>query len=107
MISFSHAGHNRKGKKSIVNPDLQSAIHPIPHSNDIPVPQSPSQLPSCDTSSSGNSESQDNLYEPQPESNQKPYLINQCELNDMVRDLTVTKQQSELVGLTPAVVRPV
>ena len=27
-----------------------------------------------------------------------PHLINQCELNDLVRDLKLTKEQSELLG---------
>ncbi|KAK8395433.1 hypothetical protein O3P69_006229 [Scylla paramamosain] len=52
-------GRNRKGKKSIVYPDLQSAIRSVLHSSDIPVPQPPSELPSDDTSSSDDSESQD------------------------------------------------
>ncbi|XP_076066912.1 uncharacterized protein LOC143040106 [Oratosquilla oratoria] len=52
-------GRNRKGKKSIVYPDLQSAIRPVLHSSDIPVPQPPSELPSDDTSNSDDSESQD------------------------------------------------
>ncbi|XP_076043685.1 uncharacterized protein LOC143026795 [Oratosquilla oratoria] len=51
-------GRNRKGKKSIVYPDLQSAIRPVLHSNDIPVPQPPSELPSDDRSNSDDSESQ-------------------------------------------------
>ncbi|XP_076037944.1 uncharacterized protein LOC143030832 [Oratosquilla oratoria] len=91
-------GRNRKGKKSIVYPDLQSAIRPVLHSSDIPVPQPPSELPSDDTSNSDYSESQDATYTTQLESDKKPHLITQPELNDLVRDLTLTKQQSELLA---------
>ena len=98
MISFSHTSHNRKGKKYIVYPSLQSAIRPIPHSSEIPVPQPPSELPRYEASSSDSSESQDTLYDRQPESNQKPHLINQGKLNDLVHDFTLTKQQSELLA---------
>ncbi|XP_076057286.1 uncharacterized protein LOC143034826 [Oratosquilla oratoria] len=91
-------GRNRKGKKSIVYPDLQSAIRPVLHSSDIPVPQPPSELPSDDTSNSDDSESQDATYTTQLESDKKPHLITQPELNDLVRDLTLTKQQSELLA---------
>ncbi|XP_076064989.1 uncharacterized protein LOC143039025 [Oratosquilla oratoria] len=91
-------GRNRKGKKSIVYPDLQSAIRPVLHSSDIPVPQPPSELPSDDTSNSDDLESQDATYTTQLESDKKPHLITQPELNDLVRDLTLTKQQSELLA---------
>lgn len=92
------SGRNRKGKKAIVYPNLQSAIRPVGHSSDIPVPQPPSTIPSDYTDSSERSESEDLTYDPQSESEKKPHLITQHELNDLVRDLTLTKQQSELLA---------
>ncbi|XP_076055450.1 uncharacterized protein LOC143033823 [Oratosquilla oratoria] len=84
-------GRNRKGKKSTMY--LQFAIRPVRHSSDIPVPQPPStELPSDDTSNSDDSESQDTMYVTQLESDQKPHLITQPELIDLVHDLTLTKQ---------------
>ncbi|KAG7173686.1 hypothetical protein Hamer_G017971 [Homarus americanus] len=89
---------NRKGKKAIVYPNLRSAMRPVGHSTDIPVPQPPAEMPSDDTGNSEESESDDDSYEPQPESGKKPYLITQPELSDLVRYLPVTKQQSELLA---------
>ena len=36
---------NHKNKKSSVYPNLASAIHPVPHSVDLPVPIPPADLP--------------------------------------------------------------
>ena len=92
ILFYFPVGHNRKGKKSIMYPNLQSAIRPVLHSSDIPVPQPPSELPSDDTSNSDDSESQDTTYVTQLESDKKPHLITQPELNVLVRDIALTKQ---------------
>ena len=52
---------------------------------------------SDDTDSSDEPGSQEDLYE-QPKTDKKPILITQCKLNDLVRDLSLTKQQSELLA---------
>ena len=38
-------GYNQKNKKSIVYPNLASAIRPVPHSVDLPVPIPSADLP--------------------------------------------------------------
>ena len=96
-IQFSSPGHNRKSKKALIYPCLQSAIRPVGHSTDIPVPQPPSETLNNDTDNSDEPESQDDFYE-QSEHERRPLLITQCKLNDLVRDLSLTKQQSELLA---------
>lgn len=95
------SGRNRKGKKRIIYPDLQSAIRPVGHSSEIPVPLPPSGTLDDDTESSVSSdepESQEDCYEQQHENDKRPHLITQSKLNDLVRDLSLTKQQSELLA---------
>lgn len=94
-------GFSSKNKKHIEYPNVPSAIRPIPHAQDLPVPTPPStweEIPD-DGSMSTNSESaqfqssgeEHNLEE-------GPHLIKQAELNDLVRDLFLSKEQSELLA---------
>lgn len=95
------SGRNRKGKKRILYPDLQSAIRPVAHSSEIPIPLPPSGTTDDDTESSMSSdehESQEDCYAQQSEIDKSPQLITQSKLNDLVRDLSLTKQQSELLA---------
>ena len=90
-------GFNGKNKKSITYPNLPSAIRPIAHSDDIPVPIPPVSLPDSHSTSSDGDSNEDNLYS-QPENSQIRHIMLQVELNDLVRDLRLTKGQSELLA---------
>ena len=90
-------GFNGKNKKSITYPNLPSAIRPIAHSDDIPVPTPPVSLPDSHSTSSDGDSNEDNLYS-QPENSQIRHIMLQVELNDLVRDLRLTKGQSELLA---------
>ena len=70
----------------------------VPHSTDIPVPQAPLVLERNDTIISEESVSSGDSFFPETVTVEKPHLITQPELNDLVRDLTQTKQQSELLA---------
>jgi hypothetical protein len=87
------SGHNRKTKDRIQYPDVPSAIKPVPHSADLPIPLPPTeeqffQLSPAETPTS--STSSDNYIAPETE----PHLISQEELNDLVRDLSLSKQHA-------------
>ena len=97
-MSVLNIGFNRKGKRSIVYPNLRSAMSAVPHSTDIPVPQAPLVLERNDTIISEESVSSGDSFVPETVTVEKPHLITQPELNDLVRDLTLTKQQSELLA---------
>ena len=88
-------GFNRKNKKNITYPNLSSAIRPIAHSNDIPAPTPPVSLSDSDSASFDNDCNEDDL-EYKPDNSKIPHIISQVELNDLVRDLRLTKSQSEL-----------
>ena len=91
-------GYNRKNKKSISYPEnIPSAIRPVPHGPDIPVPTPPTEL----TLSSTDSEILETRVsdsEYQPSSSDVPQPFTQSELNDLTRDLDLSKEAAELFG---------
>lgn len=95
------AGFSSKNKYAIVYPNLQSAIRPVKHDDSLPVPKPPEnwtldEEPSLAAASSSSSE---DIHDPDFNVVQEaPHLISQGELNDLVRDLKLTKDQSELLA---------
>ena len=96
-------GINRKNRTSLTYPSLDSAIRPVPHSEQLPIPvfeglpQLESALSSEDDLSSTDSETTiaDNDF---PSSLLPPLLFSQNELNDLARDLNLSKESSELLA---------
>ena len=89
-----------KNAPAIVYPSIPSSIAPVPHSDQLPVPiPTCSQDPvSADESATNedditidNSVLNSNLEE------KKPYYPNQKDLNDLIRDLGLTKSNAELL----------
>jgi hypothetical protein len=88
---------NSKTKKHVSYPNLPSATRPILHSVDLPVPPNPVSNEVCEgTSGSATSSHQSEQYV--PEETKEPHLINQLDFNDLIRDLALSKSQSELLG---------
>ena len=82
---------------------MDSTIRPVPHSEELPIPvfeglpQLESALSSEDDLSSTDIETTiaDNNFSP---SLSPPQLFSQNELNDMARDLNLSKESSELLA---------
>ena len=97
-------GFSKKQKHKIEYPNLPSAIRPVLHGADLPVPIAPldwqgivlEDKEDIESNSSGD-QCTDPTFTPEGGSD-KPHLIVQSELNDLVRDLGLSKQQSELLG---------
>ncbi|GFV78887.1 uncharacterized protein TNCV_4079871 [Trichonephila clavipes] len=92
-------GFNLKNKKYISYPTiLLSAIHPIPHGPDLPIPSPPDTLDNIlddlDQISYISSDSDDG-YDP---GTNDPELFSQSDLNDLVRDLGLPKDTAEILG---------
>ena len=70
-----------------------SARKPVPHDDENPVPTPPADqnIPV----SSGEEDGDDEPFEPDT---QEPHLLNQGDLNDLVRDLSLSKAKAELLG---------
>jgi hypothetical protein len=90
-------GYNKKNKTEIKYPNLLSAIQPVPQGPDLPVPSPPDNLSDESESSSLLSATEDMHLE--PHQYDRPIdKITQSELNDLIRELQLTKVKSELLG---------
>jgi hypothetical protein len=91
-------GFNTKNKKAITFPNLPSAIRPVPHGPDMPVPNPPKQLytQEAESSATPNESSEDSEYGNDTHSKHEPFT--QTELNGLVRDLNLPKDAAESLG---------
>ncbi|UYV71887.1 hypothetical protein LAZ67_9000882 [Cordylochernes scorpioides] len=90
-------GITSKSRHTVEYPDLPSAMRPVPHSDILPVPQPPeSVIFSDDDSDRREQQWDDTNFEAGALS--EPHLLTQGDLNDLVRDLDLSKKQSELLG---------
>lgn len=92
------AGITRKNRKHVKYPDVPSAIKPVPHGPGVSIPSPPTNI----TSSSDSSEDMDIVdetaaYVPTT-STSEPKPLNQAELNDLTRDLCLSKESAQLLG---------
>ena len=97
------SGFNGSSKKKIKYPNLRSAMRPVLYSDDLPVPTPPvnkdllslsdEEMPSREDSAE--SISLEDTYS--GTSGNEPHWITQEDLNDLARDLYLSKQQSELL----------
>ena len=100
-------GFNASSRKNIKYPNLRSAMRPILHSDDLPVPTPPvnkdllssldEEVPSREDSAESIS-LEDNESTYSGTSGNEPHWITQEDLNDLARDLYLSKQQSELLA---------
>ena len=97
-------GFNASSRKKIKYPNLWSAI---PHSDDLPVPTPPVNkdlLSSSDEEMPSREDSAESISLEDIESTysgtscNEPHWITQEDLNDLARDLHLSKQQSELLA---------
>ena len=78
-------------------------MRPVPHSEDLPIPHPLTHLTLEDESEHKaatevpNEEQDDAIFETST-SSCGPHLLTQGELNDLVRDLKLSKKQAELLG---------
>ncbi|GFW81457.1 uncharacterized protein TNCV_2881361 [Trichonephila clavipes] len=96
---FKVQGFNLKNKKDISYPTIiRSAIRPVPHGPDLPIPSPPDTLDiildDLDQISHISSDSDDG-YDP---GTNDPELFSQSDLNDLVRDLGLPKDTVEVLG---------
>lgn len=96
------AGYTKKNKSYIVYPDCESALKPVPHDSENAVPLPPAS-PECDTSDE-EPHSTDEVVDDTEDvfeavlTDDNPHLLQQAELNDLVRDLHLSKAKSELLA---------
>lgn len=86
------SGCKRKGKRKISYPNVPSAIRPV-REDEIHEPPMISTLEVLDTSASTSDDATSESLK-----NEEIHLITQGELNDLVRDLNLTKEKAEILG---------
>ena len=95
---------NRKKKQRIDYPNIPSAIRPVPHGEDLPVPESPKEynlnsvMEEEDTEKTGRHEEVPRDPDFQGPASESPHKITQKELNELVRDLERPKIKDELLA---------
>lgn len=97
FCSCNVEGYNLKNRKEIFYPNLPSAIRPVPHGPDVPVPSVPDSLQNISLSDKSDEDidfSDEEFTVPCIE----PQQFSQPELNDLVRDLDLPKESAELLG---------
>ena len=87
-------GINRKNKHHVQYPDVPYVIKPVLHGPDLPVPE-----PNVTMESSSDSESSDMTDTAEcgayrPEEDDQPVPLTQAELNDLTRDLNLSKKSA-------------
>ena len=100
-------GFDASSRKNIKYPNLRSAMRSVPHSVDLPGPTPPvnkDHLSSSDEEMPSKEDSAESISLEDIESTysgttgNEPYWITQEDLNDLARDLYLSKQQSELLS---------
>ena len=97
-------GVTAKSKHTVHYPNLLPVMRPVPHSVALPVPKPPTNMMLSDCESSDEDVGQaNNIMECDPtfvgaSSSNEPHLLTQGDLNDIVRDLNLSKKQAELLG---------
>nr|CAI5820804.1 unnamed protein product [Callosobruchus analis] len=93
-------GINRNNRHQWTYPNLDSAIRPIPHSDEIPIPTfhelpdiSDNEHCPSDRSSHTNETNSDDEW-----TSSVPQRFNQNELNDLTRDLNLSKKAAEVLA---------
>ena len=97
FCSCNVSGFNMKNKHNIQYPNLPSAIRPILHQPDVPVPTPPPVLIDVeDSTTSSDLSSSECQSEYECFEGERPRLFSQEELNDLVRDLDLPKVSAVL-----------
>ncbi|XP_076053032.1 uncharacterized protein LOC143032339 [Oratosquilla oratoria] len=91
-------GVNRKNKHCIQYPNVPSAIRPVPHGPGLPVPEPDVAMESSSESESDNALDRAEGGEYMPEENDRPVPLTQADLNDLTRDLNLSKESAQLLG---------
>jgi hypothetical protein len=94
------SGISLKSKHSIQYPSLPSAVRTVLHSQDLPVSKPPEKWAIDDNNDDEPVPMEQDITDPdfQPSTSNEPHLISQSELNDLVRDLNLSKSQAEFLG---------
>ena len=105
MVLPVSKGISKKKKWILEYPNIPSALRPVPHDEELPIPEPPDVLlfEPDDEEDDRASDISAHLNSEDPDfddgfMSSKPHLISQHELNDLTRDLDLPKNKAELLG---------
>ena len=98
-------GITKKRAQALQYPNIPSALRPVAHGEGLPVPEPPATIPTefsdddddVDDNAQITCTSRDPTFLPTA-ADKEPHRISQHELNDLVRDLGLSKIKAELLG---------
>lgn len=90
---------HRSGKNApkLQYPNIPSSLAPVLHSPDLPIPKPPEKIQETISSQSSSSSEHSNVSLSENMDEKAPYFPNQHDINDLVRDLDLTKSKSEIL----------
>ena len=97
MVDASGRKRGTKSAQSVSYPNIPSSIAPVPHGDGLPIPQPPPQK------NESNSEDENTFKEDEPSEdhdyvvNEKKKIPNQNDVNDLIRDLSLSKEDGEIL----------
>jgi hypothetical protein len=107
MVPPVSGGITKKKKWTVVYPNIPSALRPVLHGEGISIPEPPKEF-TIDSDDEDEGESTSGSPEPlastEPHvshgrsSAPQPHILTQDKLNDLVRDLGLSKSTAELLG---------
>ena len=88
-----------KNRHDIAYPSIPSSIAPVPHSSELPLPKPLSNKAQEDSTASQDMEedSDEEFNISHPHRNSEPHFPSQHEIDDLVRDMGLTKSNAELL----------
>eukprot|EP00795_Rhopilema_esculentum_P009944 gene9944-18557_t len=95
FCAIDATGINRKNWSSLRYPNLESARRPVPHCDEIPVAVFKDLPETIDKEFSSDEEYEEEEFAPD---DKVPDPFSQNELNDLVRDLSLSKSSAELLA---------
>lgn len=91
-------GINHKNKHHVQYPDVPSAIKPVPHGPGVPVPEPDVNMDLSSDPESSDAANADESGAYEPAEGDRPVPLSQAELNDLTRDLNLSKESAQLLG---------
>lgn len=85
----------KRGEYDVVYPKVDTVTLPVPHSDQLPIPACPTTMKKCQSSTEEEKSSEEEFV---PPNEQIKHLVTQPALNDLVRDLELSKRGGELLG---------
>ena len=98
FCSVDVTGFNKRNRKEITYPNMISAIRPVPHNSDIPVPEAPNNLE--EVVMQGETQSTHDYSDSDFTADDRPEMFSQEKLNDLIRNLGLSKDGAQLLGYT-------